>query len=84
MDDRSFLCPTLAAADAQVAYWNHWSQSVGLRENQQKIQATAKGRTQRAALAQAHPDWFKEEVHILGCSTTSTGRRKNTQQELTA
>ena len=82
MDDCSFLCPTLAAADAQVAYWNHWSQSVGLRENQQKIQAKAKGRTQRAALAQAHPEWFKEEVHILGCSTTSTGRRKNTQQEI--
>ena len=28
------------------------------------------------------PEWFKEEVHILGCSTTSTGRRKNTQQEI--
>ena len=32
---------------------------MGLRENQQKIQAKAKGRTQRAALAQAHPEWFQ-------------------------
>ena len=33
MGDRSFLCPTLAAAEAQVAFWEQWSRSVGLCEN---------------------------------------------------
>ena len=59
----------------------HFSDSVGLKENQNKIMACANTKRGQAQLKEEHPEWCREtNFPVLGTCMT-TGPRRNTAKE---
>ena len=81
MDDRTWIGTNLQQSTACVSAWTHFSDSVGLKENQNKIMACAKTKRGQAQLKEEHPEWCREtNFPVLGTCMT-TGPRRNTAKE---
>ena len=74
MDDRSMWSSSLDAIIERVNIWSAWSTSVGLLESENKTQIVAKHERDRISLQNLYPNWCKDEVTLLGVSTTSKRR----------
>ena len=74
MDDRSMWSSSLDAIIERVNIWSAWSTSVGLLESENKTQLVTKHERDRISLKNLYPNWCKDEVIILGVSTTSKRR----------
>ena len=74
MDDRSMWSSSLDAIIERINIWSAWSTSVGLLESENKTQIVAKNERDRVSLQNLYPNWSKDQVTILGVSTTSKRR----------
>ena len=82
MDDRSWWASRWSGVEERINSWTSWSRRVGLKESTSKTQITAKGRTSRTLLAlNADPAWIREDAKILGCTTVTSGRRRDSETE---
>ena len=81
MDDRTWIGTNLQQSTACVSAWTHFSDSVSLKENQNKTMACAKTKRGQAQLKEEHPEWCREaNFPVLGTCMT-TGPRRNTAKE---
>ncbi|CAE7268184.1 Pol, partial [Symbiodinium sp. CCMP2456] len=82
MDDRSWWASRWSGVEERINSWTSWSRRVGLKESTSKTQITAKGRISRTLLAlNADPAWIREDAKILGCTTVTSGRRRDSETE---
>ena len=69
MDDRTFVDSDLRRALDRVMAWTTWSSSVGLLENENKIQALAKTKALQSQLQILQPVWTQNKtLSALGVS----------------
>jgi hypothetical protein len=69
MDDRTFVDSDLHRALDRVMAWTTWSSSVGLLENENKIQALARTKAVQSQLQALQPVWTQDKtLSALGVS----------------
>eukprot|EP00435_Cladocopium_sp_Y103_P068465 s1007_g31.t1 len=69
MDDRTFVDSDLNRALDRVTAWTSWSSSVGLQEDQNKVQALAKTKAVQNQLQARQPVWTQDRtLSALGVS----------------
>ena len=82
MDDRCWWASRWCGVEERINSWSTWRCRVGLKESSAKTQITAKGQANCSLLAlNANEAWIREDAKILGCTTVTSGRRRDSEAE---
>ena len=76
MDDRSWHTVSWDGVTNRIQQWQAWSQAVGLKEAQDKIQVCARGKVYNQILGlNGRREWVKPDIRILGAFSVSAPRQ---------
>ena len=76
MDDRSWHTVSWDGVTNRIQQWQAWSQAVGLKEAQEKIQVCARGKVYNQILGlNGRREWVKPDIRILGAFSVSAPRQ---------